>query len=103
MENYYGSKKRWFLYSRSKKKNNVDAKSLCNGICDLQSLYRIERGEQGFSASTFQALMERLNSHHEMFPIFASKTHFKCFLTLKHIQTQIHYLAIFAKKYTFLM
>ena len=62
------------------------------GICSSNSLARIERGELGVSASTFQALLSRVGITSELMPCFASREDFECYYLLKKINWRLeHY------------
>lgn len=65
--------------------SGLTQEELSDGICSPKSLGYIERGIQGVSPATFQALMERTNTFCERYPIFANRTDFECFYALKHI------------------
>lgn len=68
----------------AREKAGLSAAKLSDGICDCQTLYRIERGEIGFSPATFQDLMSRIGGPGEVFPVFANRDDFDCFFALKH-------------------
>ena len=59
---------------------------LSEGICSVLSLSRIENGSAGVSPVTFQALMSHAGVPCELYPIFANRTDFDCFYTLKRAQ-----------------
>ncbi len=64
-------------------KAGLSQEKLSEGICSVLSLSRIERGSAGVSPSTFQALMAHAGAPCEAYPIFANRTDFDCFYTLK--------------------
>lgn len=64
-------------------KAGLSQEKLSEGICSVLSLSRIERGSAGVSPSTFQALMAHAGVPCEAYPIFANRTDFDCFYTLK--------------------
>lgn len=64
-------------------KAGLSQEKLSEGICSTLSLSRIENGTAGVSPSTFQALMAHAGAPCEAFPIFANRTDFDCFYTLK--------------------
>ncbi len=64
-------------------KAGLSQEKLSEGICSTLSLSRIERGSAGVSPSTFQALMAHAGVSCEAYPIFANRTGFNCFYTLK--------------------
>lgn len=64
-------------------KAGLSQERLSEGICSPLSLSRIENGNAGVSPSTFQALMAHAGVPCEAYPIFASRTDFECFYTLK--------------------
>lgn len=64
-------------------KAGLSQEKLSDGICSVLSLSRIENGTAGVSPSTFQALMAHAGAPCEAFPIFANRTDFDCFYTLK--------------------
>ena len=64
-------------------KAGLTQEQLSDGICRLKSLSRIETGVLGVSPSTFEALMERAGSNTKASPIFANRTDFNCFYSLK--------------------
>lgn len=64
-------------------KAGLSQEKLSEGICSALSLSRIENGTAGVSPSTFQALMAHAGAPCEAYPIFASRTDFDCFYTLK--------------------
>ena len=64
-------------------KLGLSQEKLSEGICCPLSLSRIENGTAGVSPATFQALMEHAGTPCEAYPIFASRTDFDCFYTLK--------------------
>lgn len=64
-------------------KAGVSQEKLSEGICSTLSLSRIENGTAGVSPSTFQALMAHAGAPCEAFPIFANRTDFDCFYSLK--------------------
>ena len=64
-------------------KAGLSQEKLSEGICSVLSLSRIENGTAGVSPSTFQALMAHAGTPCEAFPIFASRTDFDGFYTLK--------------------
>lgn len=64
-------------------KAGLSQERLSEGICSTLSLSRIENGSAGVSPSTFQALMAHAGAPCEAFPIFANRTDFDCFYTLK--------------------
>lgn len=67
-------------------KAGLSQKKLSEGICSALSLSRIENGTAGVSPSTFQALMAHAGAPCEAFPIFASRTDFDCFYSLKRVR-----------------
>ncbi len=67
-------------------KAGLSQEKLSEGICSALSLSRIENGTAGVSPSTFQALMAHAGAPCEAFPIFASRTDFDCFYTLKRVR-----------------
>lgn len=64
-------------------KAGLSQEKLSEGICSALSLSRIENGSAGVSPSTFQALMAHAGAPCEAYPIFANRTDFDCFYTLK--------------------
>lgn len=64
-------------------KAGLSQEKLSEGICSSLSLSRIENGTVGVSPTTFQALMAHAGAPCEAFPIFANRTDFDCFYTLK--------------------
>lgn len=56
---------------------------LSEGVCSSLSLSRIESGRSGVSPSTFQALMQHAGVSCEAYPVFANRTDFDCFYSLK--------------------
>ena len=64
-------------------KAGLSQEKLSEGICSTLSLSRIENGTAGVSPSTFQALMAHAGAPCEALPIFANRTDFDCFYTLK--------------------
>ena len=67
-------------------KAGLSQEKLSEGICSALSLSRIENGTAGVSPSTFQALMAHAGAPCEAFPIFANRTDFDCFYTLKRVR-----------------
>ena len=63
---------------------------LSEGICSVLSLSRIENGSAGVSPVTFQALMAHAGAPCEVYPVFASRTDFDCFYTLKRAHFYIN-------------
>ncbi|MBQ5733864.1 MAG: transcriptional regulator [Lachnospiraceae bacterium] len=66
-------------------KAGLTQEQLSDGICRLKSLSKIETGVLGVSPSTFEALMERAGSNTKASPIFANRTDFNCFYSLKRV------------------
>lgn len=64
-------------------KAGMTQEQLSEGICTVLSLSRIENGSSGVSPVTFQALMAHADAPCEIYPIFASRTDFDCFYSLK--------------------
>lgn len=64
-------------------KAGLSQEKLSEGICSALSLSRIENGTAGVSPTTFQALMAHVGSPCEAFPVFANRTDFDCFYSLK--------------------
>ena len=64
-------------------KAGMTQEQLSEGICTVLSLSRIENGSSGVSPVTFQALMAHAGAPCEVYPIFASRTDFDCFYSLK--------------------
>lgn len=64
-------------------KADMTQEQLSEGICTVLSLSRIENGSSGVSPVTFQALMAHADAPCEIYPIFASRTDFDCFYSLK--------------------
>lgn len=64
-------------------KAGMTQEQLSEGICTVLSLSRIENGSSGVSPVTFQALMAHADAPCEVYPIFASRTDFDCFYSLK--------------------
>lgn len=64
-------------------KAGMTREQLSEGICTVLSLSRIENGSSGVSPVTFQALMAHAGAPCEVYPIFASRTDFDCFYSLK--------------------
>lgn len=64
-------------------KAGMTQEQLSEGICTVLSLSRIENGSSGVSPVTFQALMAHADAPCEIYPIFASRTDFECFYSLK--------------------
>lgn len=64
-------------------KAGLSQEKLSEGICSALSLSRIENGTAGVSPSTFQALIAHAGAPCEAYPIFANRTDFDCFYTLK--------------------
>ncbi len=67
----------------ARQKAGLSQEKLSDGICSVLSLSRIENGTAGVSPSTFQALMAHTGFPCDAFPIFANRTDFDCFYTLK--------------------
>lgn len=67
-------------------KAGLSQDKLSDGICSVLSLSRIENGSAGISPSTFQALMAHAGSPCEAYPIFANRTDFDCYYTLKRVR-----------------
>ncbi len=70
-------------------KAGLSQEKLSEGICSALSLSRIENGTAGVSPGTFQALMSRAGAPCEVFPIFANRSDFDCFYTLKRVRFYI--------------
>lgn len=70
-------------------KAGLSQEKLSEGICSALSLSRIENGTAGVSPGTFQALMSHAGAPCEMFPIFANRSDFDCFYTLKRVRFYI--------------
>ena len=64
-------------------KAGMTQEQLSEGICTVLSLSRIENGSSGVSPVTFQTLMAHAGAPCEVYPIFASRTDFDCFYSLK--------------------
>lgn len=64
-------------------KAGMTQEQLSEGICTVLSLSRIENGSSGVSPVTFQSLMAHADAPCEIYPIFASRTDFDCFYSLK--------------------
>lgn len=64
-------------------KAGMTQEQLSEGICTVLSLSRIENGSSGVSPVTFQSLMAHAGAPCEVYPIFASRTDFDCFYSLK--------------------
>lgn len=64
-------------------KAGMTQEQLSEGICTVLSLSRIENGSSGVSPVTFQSLMAHAGAPCELYPIFASRTDFDCFYSLK--------------------
>lgn len=64
-------------------KAGLTQEQLSEGVCSCLSLSRIENGTAGVSPSTFQALMAHAGADCEAYPVFANRTDFDCFYTLK--------------------
>lgn len=67
-------------------KAGLTQEQLSEGVCSTLSLSRIENSSSGVSPITFQALMAHAGAPCEVFPIFANRTDFDCFYTLKRTQ-----------------
>ncbi len=67
----------------ARKKAGLTQEQLSDGICSVLSLSRIENCSAGVSPSTFRALMSRAGVECETYPLFADRTDFDCFYTLK--------------------
>lgn len=67
----------------ARKKASLTQEQLSDGICSVLSLSRIENCSAGVSPSTFRALMSRAGVECETYPVFADRTDFDCFYTLK--------------------
>lgn len=67
-------------------KAGLTQEQLAEGVCSTLSLSRIENSSSGVSPITFQALMAHAGAPCEVFPIFANRTDFDCFYTLKRTQ-----------------
>lgn len=67
----------------ARQKAGLSQEKLSEGVCSVLSLSRIENGTAGVSPSTFQALMAHAGAPCEAFPIFANRTDFDCFYSLK--------------------
>lgn len=67
-------------------KAGLTQEQLSEGVCSTLSLSRIENSSSGVSPITFQALMDHAGAPCEVFPIFANRTDFDCFYTLKRTQ-----------------
>jgi len=52
---------------------------MAKGICNVQSLCRIENNRAGISPGTFQALTSKCGASTEVFPLFASWDDYECF------------------------
>lgn len=66
-------------------KAGLTQEQLSKGVCSVLSLSRIENGTAGVSPSTFQALMAHAGAPCEAFPIFANRSDFDCFYSLKRV------------------
>lgn len=73
----------------AREKAGFSREKLSDGICSVQSLYRIETGAAGVSPSTFHALMEHAGVFCEVLPVFANRKDFDCFLALRHVRLQL--------------
>lgn len=67
----------------ARQKAGLSQEKLSEGVCSVLALSRIENGTAGVSPSTFQALMAHAGAPCEAFPIFANRTDFDCFYSLK--------------------
>ena len=67
-------------------KTGLTQEQLSEGVCSTLSLSRIENGSSGVSPVTFQALMNHAGATCEVYPVFANRTDFDCFYTLKRTQ-----------------
>ncbi len=67
-------------------KAGLSQEKLSDGICSAMSLSRIENGSAGVSPGTFQTLMAHAGAPCEAYPIFANRTDFDCFYTLKRVR-----------------
>lgn len=70
------------LIKEARHKANLTQEQMCDGICDVYTLYRIENNLVGVSPALFHALMERVGSFCEILPIFSSREDFECFRSL---------------------
>lgn len=71
------------IIREARKKAGLTQEQLSHGICSSLALSRIERGAAGTSPITFQSLMTRAGAPSEVYPLFASRTDFDCFYSLK--------------------
>lgn len=71
------------IIREARQKAGLTQEELSEGICSALSLSRIENGTSGVYPSTFQALMAHAGAPCEAYPIFANRTDFDCFYSLK--------------------
>ncbi len=71
-------------------KAGLSQEKLSEGICSALSLSRIENGTAGVSPATFQALMAHAGAASEVFPVFANRTDFDCFYSLKRVKFYVN-------------
>lgn len=55
------------IIRRTRESLGISSKELCEGICAIETLYRIENGERIPSRANFQALMERMGKPGEKY------------------------------------
>lgn len=55
------------LIRRTRENFGITCKELCDGICTIETLYRIENGERIPNRANFQALMERMGKSGEKY------------------------------------
>ena len=55
------------IICRTRKSLGITRKDLCEGICTIETLYRIESGERIPNRANYQALMERMGKHGEKY------------------------------------
>ena len=73
----------------AREKAGLSREKLSDGICSVQSLYRIETGKAGVSPSTFHALMAHAGAPCEVLPVFANRDDFDCFLAPRHVRLHL--------------
>ena len=57
----------------------LSLEKLADGICNLQSLCRVENNRAGISPGTFQALTSKCGASTEVFPLFVDWDDYECF------------------------
>jgi transcriptional regulator with XRE-family HTH domain len=71
---YYGE-----YIKNAREKAGLSMERCAEGICSVQTLYRVENNKAGISSIVFQAIMSRCGQSAEVFPIFESWADYDCF------------------------